>query len=107
MPQPQLRRRFTDPNTGESFDVVYRDARMVVFDGLREVVVVPVSRMAEDGYRLDLNERVQSLARWDIFTTPKAALAGAVDYLYKQRGSDIGSEACMERFARGLPAAST
>ena len=81
MPQPQLRRRLTDSNTGDSFDVVYRDARMVVSDGLREAAIVPASRMAEDGYRLDLNERVQSLARRYIFATPRAALAGAVEHL--------------------------
>ena len=98
----QLRRRYTDQSTSEVFDVAYRDSRIVVSDGLREIAVVPMQRMAEGGYRLDnVGVTVPSFTR-NLFKTPEAAVIGAVEYLRAQRGSDIGSEACMEQFVREL-----
>lgn len=102
----QLRRRFTDPNTDEVFDVAYQDGCVSVSDGLREVAVVPAGQMSDEGYRLDVDKVRHRLAAYERFETPESALNGACDFLYKQRGSVIDPAAQLEQMVRNLPSSS-
>lgn len=99
----QLRRRFTDPNTDEAFDVAYSEGRVIVSDGLREVAIVPAGQMSDEGYRLDLDAHARRHFVYENFETPEAALNGACDYLYKRRGSGFDPAAQLEQLVRGLP----
>lgn len=104
---PQLRRRYTDQDTGEVFDVTYRDGRVVVSDGLRELAVVGRATAGyphSPSYRLDLDSDAPlSHFGYERPETPKAALGIACDYLYKLRGSDFDPAACLEQMVRDLP----
>ena len=102
----KLRRRFTDPNTDEVFDVVYSNGRVIVSDGLREVAFVPAGQMSDDGYRLDLKaDTPHRLFAFELYATPAAALNGACEFLYQLRGSGFDPAAQLEQLVRELPQA--
>ncbi len=104
--QPSLRRRYTDPNTDEVFDVTYREGRMIISDGLRQVEVFGERDRMGRVYRLDLEKNSPHYYPYERFNEPVEAIAAACDFLYKIRGSDYDPSVPLERFVRELPEAS-
>ena len=89
---PRLRRRYTDPNTAETFVVEYTEGRMLVSDGLREVAVVPYDDHTAHGYRLKIEDTEPPKPVWQITVIPtaEAGLSAACDWLYTQPRLRLG-----------------